>query len=90
MTKAEIIKVVADSTGQDKRTVADIFNAFLFEIKEMLISGREVRIAGFGTFDVRERKGRIGRNPRTGEEIVIPAQNLAHFKPAKAFRYALK
>lgn len=90
MTKAEIIKAVADSTGQDKRTVADICNTFLFEIKEMLINGGEVRIAGFGTFDVRERKGRIGYNPRTGEEIVIPAHKTAYFTPSKTIKDALK
>jgi len=72
MTKAEIIKTVADSTKQDKKTVADVCNAFLYEIKEMLISGGSVEVADFGNFAVVEHKERPDHNPRTGEEIMLP------------------
>ena len=90
MTKTELIKAVADTTGQDKKIVAEVCNAFLFEIKEMLISGGEVQIAGFGTFKLTERQERTGRNPRTGEEIIIPAHKTIHFTPSKAIKDALK
>ena len=90
MTKAELIKAVTDSTGQDKKTVADVCNAFLFEIKEMLISGGTVEIVGFGNFKVVERKEKVGRNPRTGEEIIIPAHKTVNFTPSKTIKDALK
>ena len=83
MKKAEIIKAVAESTGEDKKIVADICNAFLYEIKEMLISGGSVEIAGFGKFTIVEYKERPGRNPRTGEEIMLPAYNVVKFTSAK-------
>lgn len=90
MTKAEIIKAVADSTEQDKKIVAEVCNAFLFEIKEMLISGGEVQIAGFGTFKLTERQERTGRDPRTGEKLIIPAHKTIHFTPSKTIKDALK
>ena len=89
MTKAEIIKAVADSIEQDKKTVADICNAFLFEIKEMLISGGTVEIVGFGNFKVVERGEKEGRNPRTGEKLIIAAHKVAHFTPSKNINRAL-
>lgn len=89
MTKAEIVRSVADSTGEDKKIVADICNAFLFEIKEMLISGGNVEIAGFGKFKVVERKEKTGRNPRTGEEIIIPAHKTVNFSPSKVIKHVL-
>lgn len=89
MTKAEIIKAVADSTEQDKKTVAEIINAFLFEIKEMLISGGTVELVGFGNFKVVERGEKEGRNPRTGEKLIIAAHKVAHFTPSKNINRAL-
>ena len=89
MTKAEIIKAVADSTEQDKKTVAEIINVFLFEIKEMLISGGTVELVGFGNFKVVERGEKEGRNPRTGEKLIIAAHKVAHFTPSKNINRAL-
>ena len=86
MTKAEIIHWIAESTGKDKKTVANIVDAFLGEIKEMLASGDTVNIAGFGTFAVTEKAEKAGRNPRTGEKIIIPAHKAPHFSPATSFK----
>ena len=90
MTKAEIIKAVADSTSEDKKLVAGICNAFLFEIKETLSSGGDVRIARLGKFKVIECKEKGGVNPRTGEKIIIPAHKKVHFTPSKIIKDALK
>lgn len=90
MTKAEIIKAVADSTSEDKQLVADICNAFLFEIKETLSNGGNVRIAGLGKFRVVECKEKGGCTPRTGEKIIIPAHKKVHFTPSKIIKDALK
>ena len=90
MTKAEIIKAVADSTSEDKKLVAGICNAFLFEIQKMLSSGGTVEIVGFGNFRVVERAERNGSNPRTGEKIIIPAHKKVHFTPSKIIKDALK
>ena len=90
MTKTEIINAVADSTKQDKKTVADVCNAFLFEIRKTLRGGGKVQIVGFGTFKLTERQERVGRNPRTGEEIIIPAHKTVNFSPSKDIKRRLK
>ena len=89
MNKSDLIKRIAGHTGMGGQ-VADVVVSNVFRmIAEELSGGNEVAIAGFGTFQVRQRAERVGRNPRTGESMTIPASRTAGFKPAKALREAL-
>jgi DNA-binding protein HU-beta len=65
-------------------------NAILDVIQDELAAGNKLTLTGFGTFSVSERKARTGRNPRTGEEIKIPACKVAQFKPGKVLKEAVK
>jgi len=90
MTKQELIEAVAKKVGTSKAQVGEVLNALLEEIKKTLSKGKEVTLTGFGTFKVVKRKARTGRNPKTGEEIKIPAQKVPRFKPGKALKEAVK
>ena len=82
MNKGELIEAVAKvtSTKKEAQMAVDIL---LDSIKKALKKKNPVAIAGFGTFKVKERKARTGRNPKTGETIKIPAKKVVSFKPAK-------
>ncbi|MGB9792601.1 MAG: HU family DNA-binding protein [Thermacetogeniaceae bacterium] len=88
MTKAELVKRVAEAAEVTQKQAAQVLDAFFAVVKDAAASGEEVRIPGFGSFVVRERKARAGRNPQTGEEIVIPARRAVVFKPGKELRDA--
>lgn len=89
MTRAELVAAVAEETGLDRKK-ADRVVATTFEIiKNALIGGDKVQVIGFGTFENRDRSPRKGRNPRTGEEIDIPASKLPSFKAGKTFKEAV-
>ena len=89
MTRAELVATVAENSGLDRKkadkAVVETFEA----IKNALIEGDKVQIIGFGTFENRSRSARKGRNPRTGEEIDIPASKLPSFKAGKALKEAV-
>ncbi len=86
MTKAVVAAKVADKTGMSRKDTMDAIEIFLESIKEALKEGRKVSLVGFGTFYMKDKKARNGRNPRTGERIHIPPKRVATFKPGKAFR----
>ena len=86
MTKAELISKVQESTGISKKDTEKAVTAFFEVIKESLEKGDKVGITGFGTFLVRERAERNGRNPKTGEAITIPATKTPAFKASKVFK----
>ncbi|SFH65093.1 DNA-binding protein HU-beta [Priestia megaterium] len=90
MNKAELIDAVAtksELTKQDSRKAVDA----LFEtISNTLANEEKIQLIGFGTFEVRERAARTGRNPQTGEEMMIPASKVPAFKPGKELKEALK
>ncbi len=88
MNKGELIEAVAESEGCSKAAAESAVNAVLDTIKKG-VAGGKVQIAGFGTFSVRSRKARMGRNPRTGEPIQIAASKTVGFKAGKALRDAL-
>ena len=90
MNKSEIVAMVADSANLTKRDAEAVIDAFLDCICEGLSNGEKVVISGFGTFEVRDRVARSGRNPRTGEEIVIPGQKTPAFKAGKLLKDAVK
>ncbi len=86
MTKAELIARAAEKAGVSKKQADRCLRAFVEVIEDALAKGERVAIPGFGVFQVRERAARKGRNPRTGEEITIPARKIVHFKAAKQLR----
>lgn len=87
MNKAELIAAVAEKTGFTKKDAETAVNATMVSIQETLVKGERVQLIGFGTFDVRERKARTGRNPRKpGETIQIAASKAPVFKAGKALK----
>ena len=90
MTKAELINAVAAKTELSKKDSAAAVDALLAAVKETLANGEKVQLAGFGTFEVRTRNARTGRNPRTKEVITIAASKVPAFKAGKALKDAVK
>lgn len=88
--KAELVSEVAEKTGFKKKEVAQALDALFGSIQEDLAKGSRVQLIGFGTFEVRHRAARKGRNPQTGAEIQIPASEVPAFKPGKALKDAVK
>ncbi|RMD85626.1 MAG: HU family DNA-binding protein [Candidatus Dadabacteria bacterium] len=89
MTKQDLIEAVAKATGLSKRGAANAVDATIASIAKGIKKDKRLSLSGFGTFTVRKRKGRIGRNPRTGEEIKIAASKTVGFKPAPALKSGL-
>ena len=89
MNKANLIDAVADSADTSKAAAGRALDAMLRTITKALKDGENVTLVGFGTFSVRKRKARSGRNPRTGEEIKIKASKAPGFKPGKELMDAL-
>ena len=86
MNKAELIAAVAAKTGETKKSTESSVNAIVDVITSTLVAGDKVQLVGFGSFEVRKRAARKGRNPRTKEEIKIPASKAPVFKAGKAFK----
>ena len=89
MNKAELIEAVADAAELNKATATRAVEAVLNGITEALKKGEQVALVGFGTFEVRERAARTGRNPQTGETIDIKAAKAPAFKAGKALKDAV-
>ncbi len=88
MTKADLAAKVAE-TGMTKKQAAAAVDTVIDAIKGSLAKGESVRLVGFGTFSVKKRKARIGRNPRTGEELKIKAKNVPVFSAGKGLKDAV-
>ncbi|HHV78571.1 MAG TPA: HU family DNA-binding protein [Firmicutes bacterium] len=86
MNKAELVDVVASKTGLSKKDSEKAVNATIEGIQEALAKGEKVSLIGFGTFEVRERAARKGRNPKTGEEIRIEATRVPMFRAGKLLK----
>ncbi len=89
MNKAELINAVAEKAGLSKKDAELAVNAVIDSITEALVKGGKVQMVGFGSFEVKERAARLGRNPRSGEEIQIPASKMPVFKAGKALKDAV-
>jgi len=89
MNKGELVEHIANETGSDKAAAGRALDAVLQGITESLAKNESVTLPGFGTFDVRERAARTGRNPQSGETMEIPASTSAGFKPASALKKRL-
>jgi DNA-binding protein HU-beta len=90
MTKAQIISEIADKTGVEKIAVQASVEAFMKSIKSTLIKGDNVYLRGFGSFIVKKRAEKVGRNISKNSLLVIPAHNIPAFKPAKIFTEKVK
>ena len=83
MNKAELINVVAEKAGLSKKDTEKAVTALIDTITAELVAGEKVSLVGFGNFDVKTREARTGRNPKTKEEIQIPATRIPQFKAGK-------
>ena len=86
MNKAELVAAMAAKTGNTKKGTEEYINALIEVVTASLKKGEKVQLVGFGSFEVRKRAARKGRNPQTGEEIKISASKSPVFKPGKAFK----
>jgi len=89
MNKSELIDAVAETSGLSKADSTRAFDAVIEVITNAMKGGDQVSIVGFGSFLVRERSARVGRNPQTGAEIQIKAAKVPAFKPGKALKEAV-
>ncbi|MGH8584569.1 MAG: HU family DNA-binding protein [Gammaproteobacteria bacterium] len=89
MNKTEFVDSVAETANLSKAEAGRALDAMVSAISKALKKGDDVVLVGFGTFEVRKRAARAGRNPRTGETITIPASRVPAFKPGKALKDAV-
>ena len=86
MNKTELVAIVAENAGLTKKDAERVVNASIDAITAALIKGEKVQLSGFGTFEIKDREARIGRNPHTLESIDIPATRVPTFKASKALK----
>lgn len=86
MNKMELVAGIAEKADLSKKDAEAALEGMILTVAEALEAGDKVQLVGFGTFDVGTRKARTGRNPRTGEEIEIPASKLPRFKAGKSLK----
>lgn len=89
MNKAELIAAVAEKSGMSKKDTEAVVSATLDTITDALRTSEKVQLVGFGSFELKKRAARIGRNPKTKETIEIPASQVAVFKAGKALKDAV-
>ncbi len=83
MTKADIVELIADKSGFPASEVKVVVSQFLDEVKNCLSENKHLEIRGFGTFRVKKQKARKARNPKTGDEVLVPARKKAVFKVSR-------
>lgn len=87
LTKSELISLLAaQNTHLPLRDVDEAVKTILDAMTESLSNGQRIEIRGFGSFSLSQRASRIGRNPKSGEQVVVPAKSVPHFKPGKELR----
>ena len=86
MNKSDLVAAMAAKTGDTKKSAEETLNAFIDVVTDALVKGEKVQLVGFGSFEVRKRAARKGRNPQTKEEIKIPASKAPVFKAGKALK----
>jgi DNA-binding protein HU-beta len=86
MTKEELVKAIAEKAGTTKAIAEKCLNAFMETVEKVLKKNGEIRLVGFGTFRVVQRKERKGKNPKTKEDITIPAKKVVKFQPGKKLK----
>ena len=86
MNKSDLVAAISAKTGDTKKSAEETLNAFITVVSDALAKGEKVQLVGFGSFEVRKRAARKGRNPQTREEIKIPASQAPVFKAGKALK----
>ena len=86
LTKAELAERLFEELGLNKREAKEVVEQFFEEIRASLESNEQVKLSGFGNFDLRDKKERPGRNPKTGEEIPINARRVVTFRPGQKLK----
>lgn len=86
LTKAEMAEHLFEKLGMNKRDSKDLVESFFEEVREALEDGEQVKLSGFGNFDLREKNERPGRNPKTGEDIPIKARRVVTFRPGQKLK----
>jgi integration host factor subunit beta len=89
MTKAELVEEVSEKTGLPKKQAEIVVNTVFESIVETLKTGEKIELRGFGSFRIRQRDSRTGRNPKTGDRVDVPAKRIPYFKPGKELRELL-
>ena len=90
MNKSELVSRIAELSDLTKKDADKALNSTIVAIQESLVQKEKVVLTGFGTFDVKRRKARVGHDPRTGEKIQIPAMNAPTFKAGKVLKEAVR
>jgi integration host factor subunit alpha len=86
LTKAGMVESLFNEMGLNKKEARELVGSFFQELQACLADGEQVKLSGFGNFDLRDKKERPGRNPKTGEEIPIPARRVVTFRPGQKLR----
>jgi len=86
LNKANLVDIISEGTGLTKLETGTVIDAFLATVSYALASGERVELRRFGTFSIKNRKAKIGRNPKTGVVVPIPARKMPHFKPSPELR----
>lgn len=86
MNKAELVAIVAENVSLTKKATEEVIDEMLEVMSKTLATGEKVVLSGFGTFEIRQRVARTGRNPRNGENIAIPKQKTPAFKTGKVLK----
>jgi len=89
MTKADMVKIICEKMGWALKESTEIVEPVFDIMKETLEGGEKIKISGFGNFVVRQKRPRKGRNPKTGEEVIISGRKVVTFKPSNVLRKAL-
>ena len=86
LTKADLAEKLYEELGLNKREAKEIVEMFFEEIRQALETGKQVKLSGFGNFDLRDKNERPGRNPKTGEDVPISARRVVTFRPGQKLK----
>ena len=90
LTKFDIVKSLNNEIGLNKREAKELVDSFFENIKKLLSQGQEVKLSGFGNFQLKNKSSRPGRNPRTGEDVEITARRVVTFKSGQKLKESMK
>ena len=90
LTKSDIVENLNNEIGLNKREAKELVDMLFNDIKNILSEGHEVKLSGFGNFQLRDKSSRPGRNPRTGEDVEISARRVVTFKPGQKLKESVK
>ena len=86
LTKADMAKSLFNAIGLNKKEARELVDSFFQELEACLADGEQIKFSGFGNFDLRDKKERPGRNPKTGENVPVPARRVVTFRPGPKLR----